>query len=484
MIAFRPVLYLLGMLLSTMAAAMLIPLIAELFVFKTDGWQEFAVAFFLTGALGSLLAMANRSTDKIELKVREAFLMTALCWIITPLFAALPIYWSDLNLTYLDSWFEAVSAITTTGSTIIAKLNSASKGVLLWRSILQWLGGTGIILMALIILPTLRIGGMQLFRSEFSDKSEKILPRVSQISSAITSIYVFFTVACFFSLYLAGMTPFDAICHAMSTVSTGGLSTKDASIAFYKSWVIEFIIIIFSILGSFTFVLFIRLWHGHAKAIAFDSQVQMFLRLISFFVVILFVWSWAHLGISPIKAFRESLFVVTSLATSSGFTTIDYTTWGAFPCLALLIVSIIGGCTGSTAGGLKVFRIQVLGHVALTHLRQLRRPHGVFIPLYQGQKIPESVSSSVLTFTTLYFFTAFCLAGVLTLFDLSIIDAFSASIAVLSNTGPGVTKLIGPSGSLASLDSGAKLSLMIGMTLGRLELLTIFVLLMPSFWKR
>ncbi len=440
--------------------------------------------FFLTGSLGSLLAMANRSTEKIELKVREAFLMTALCWVITPLFAALPLYWSDLNLSYLDSWFEAVSSITTTGSTIIATLSKASKGVLLWRSILQWLGGTGIILMALIILPTLRIGGMQLFRSEFSDKSEKILPRVSQISSAITSIYVFFTVACFFSLYLAGMTPFDAICHAMTTVSTGGLSTKDASIAFYKSWAIEFIVIIFTILGSLTFVLFIRFWHGHAKAIFQDSQVRTFLNLIGFFVALLFFWSWGHLGVSPVKALRESFFVVTSLATSSGFTTIDYTTWGAFPCLALLIVSIIGGCTGSTAGGLKVFRIQVLGYVVLTHLRQLRRPHGVYIPLYQGQKIPESVSSSVLTFTSLYFFTVFCLSAVLTLFDLSMIDAFSASIAALSNMGPGVTKLIGPSGSLAGLDSGAKLSLMIGMTLGRLELLTIFVLLMPSFWKR
>ncbi len=484
MIAFRPVLYLLGMLLTAMAAAMLIPLLSELFIFKTDGWEEFSVSFFLTGALGSLLAIANRSTEKVELKVREAFLMTALCWIITPLFAALPIYWSDLKFTYLDCWFEAVSAITTTGSTVIAHLNKATKGILLWRSILQWFGGTGIILMALIILPTLRIGGMQLFRSEFSDKSEKILPRVSQISSAITSIYVFFTVACFFSFYLAGMTPFDAVCHAMSTVSTGGLSTKDASIAYFKSFTIEFITVIFSILGSFTFVLFIRFWHGNTKAIFTDSQVRTFMNMIGLFVAILFFWSWGHLGITPVKALRESLFVVTALATTSGFTTVDYTAWGAFPCLILLVVSVVGGCTGSTAGGLKVFRLLVLGHVALTHLRQLRRPHGVYIPLYQGQKIPESVASSVLTFTTLYFFTAFCLAAILTLFDLGMMDAFSASIAALSNTGPGVTKLIGPAGSLAGLDNGAKLSLMVGMTLGRLELLTIFVLLMPSFWKR
>jgi trk system potassium uptake protein TrkH len=483
MIAFRSVLYLVGMLLNAIAVAMAIPLVVELFIYKTLGWEEFLFGFFLTGALGSLLAMANRSPGRIELKVREAFLMTALCWIITPLFAALPIYWSDLNLSYLDSWFEAVSAITTTGSTIIPDLHKASAGVLLWRSILQWLGGTGIILMALIILPTLRIGGMQLFRSEFSDKSEKILPRVSQISSAITTIYVFFTVACFFALFVAGMQPFDAVCHAMTTVSTGGLSTKNASLAFYNSLSIEIITIFFMVMGSLTFVLFIRLWHGNASALLHDSQVRAYLGILFWFIVVIFFWTWSFLGMSAAKALRESVFSVVSMSTSAGFTTIDYTLWGSFPCVLFLLLSIVGGCTGSTAGGVKVFRLQVLVKVTQSHLRQLRRPHGVYIPLYQGQKIPESVASSVLTFTTLYLFTAFCLTSLLTLFDLEMMDAFSASIAALSNTGPGVTKLVGPTGSLSVFDSGAKLLLMVGMTLGRLELLTIFVLLMPSFWR-
>lgn len=483
MIAYRSVLYLIGMLLGAMAVAMLIPIGLEVFIYQTGGWEEFAFSFFITGALGSLLAIANRSSERIELKVREAFLMTALCWIITPLFAALPIYWSDLNLSYLDSWFEAVSAITTTGSTIIQNLDKASKGVLLWRSILQWLGGTGIILMALIILPTLRIGGMQLFRSEFSDKSEKILPRVSQISSAISSIYIFFTVACFFAFFVAGMKPFDALCHAMTTVSTGGLSTKNTSIAFYNSLSIELITIFFMILGSLTFVLFIRLWHGNAGALFNDSQVRTYISILFWFIAIIFFWSCFYLGLSPAKALRDSFFTVVSISTSAGFTTVDYTMWGAFPCVLMLLLSVIGGCTGSTSGGLKVFRLQVLIKVTQSHLRQLRRPHGVYVPTYQGQKIPESVASSVLTFTTLYFFTVFCLTSLLTLFDLGMMDAFSASVAALSNIGPGVTKLVGPTGSLSFLDSGAKLLLMFGMTLGRLELLTIFVLLMPSFWK-
>lgn len=483
MIAYRSVLYLIGMLLSAMAAAMLLPIAIELFVYKTSAWEEFSFAFFLTGALGSLLAIANRSTERIELKVREAFLMTALCWVITPLFAALPIYWSDLNLSYIDSWFEAVSAVTTTGSTVIPDLDQASRGVLLWRSILQWLGGTGIILMALIILPTLRIGGMQLFRSEFSDKSEKILPRVTQISSAITAIYVFFTLACFFALFFAGMEPFDALCHAMTTVSTGGLSTKNNSIAFYNSISIELITILFMFLGSITFVLFIKIWHGNADALFKDSQVKAYALLLLCLSGIIFVWLWGHLGVPVDKALRNAIFSVISISTSAGFTTVDYTSWDAFPCVLFLLLSIVGGCTGSTAGGLKVFRVQIMVRVTLSHLRQLRRPHGVYVPLYQGQKIPESVASSVLTFATLYFFTAFCLTSLLTLFDLSMIDALSASIAALSNIGPGVTKLVGPHGSLSALDSGAKMLLMFGMTLGRLELLTIFVLLMPSFWR-
>lgn len=483
MIAYRSVLYLIGMLLSVMAATMLIPILVEFFIYRTDGWEEFSFAFFITGALGSLLAIANRSPERIELKVREAFLMTALCWIITPLFAALPIYWSALNLSYIDSWFEAVSAITTTGSTVIPHLDQAPKGVLLWRAILQWLGGTGLILMALIILPALKIGGMQLFRSEFSDKSEKILPRVTQISSAITAIYTFFTVACFFAFYIAGMQPFDAVCHAMSTVSTGGLSTKDASIAFYNSASIELITVFFMFLGGITFVLFIRFWHGNTSALFKDSQVKTYTLILFCFTGIFFAWTWLHLNIPFEKALRGSIFSTVSIATSAGFTTTDYTTWGAYPCVLLLLLSIVGGCTGSTSGGLKIFRLQVLFSVTLSHLQQLRRPHGVYIPLYQGQKIPESVASSVLTFTTLYFFTAFCLTSLLTLFDLGIIDALSASIAALSNIGPGVTKLVGPTGNLAFLKSGAKVLLMFGMTLGRLELLTIFVLLMPSFWR-
>lgn len=482
MITYQNILYLLGILISVMAGAMFIPLLTELFIFKSQGWEEFLFAAFITGSIGSIMAMANRSSEKIELKVREVFLLTALSWILTPFFAALPLYWSDLPVSFMDAWFEATSALTTTGTTIIQDLENCPKGVLLWRSILQWLGGTGIILMALIILPTLRIGGMQLFRSEFSDKSEKILPRASQISSAIATIYTFLTITCGILFFFAGMGPFDAVCHAMSTVSTGGLSTHTTSLAYFNSLTIEIIAMIFMILGGITFILYIRLWQGQFKAIFQDSQVRLFLSLIVFFTLLMFFWNNLH-GMSLGKSLRESAFTVISISSSTGYTTGDYVQWGSFPLMVILILSMIGACTGSTSGGIKIFRLQILTEVTLNHLRHLRRPHGVYVPLYQGQKIPETIATSVMAFIALYIFSLFCLTTLLTLFDLSVLDALSAAVSALSNAGPGITNLVGPHDAIHTFPMGAKSLLMLGMIMGRLELLTVMVLFMPSFWR-
>ena len=462
---------------------MAVPLLVELVCYHSQGWHEFAFGLFVTGSLGTLLALANHSPHQIELKVREAFLLTTFIWIATSLFAALPIYWSSVNLGFINSWFEAVSALTTTGATIMDDLDHAPKGILLWRSILQWLGGTGIVLMALTILPILRIGGMQLFRSEFSDRSEKILPRVSQISAAIVSIYTFLTIACGLCLWMAGMDIFDACCHAMTTLSTGGLSTHNASIKFFDNATIETIIIIFMIFGSITFILYIRAWQGQWQALYTDLQVRILLKIIFGTGIVIGIWNYQTTPADFIPSLRDSFFTVTSIITSTGYTTIDYTKWAAFPIMLLFTLSCIGGCTGSTAGGIKIFRLQVLSALALSHLYQLRRPHGVFVPLFQGQKIPETVAASVFTFLTVYLLSIFLLTTLLTTFDVSLLDSLSATIAAINNTGPGVTDMIGPSGNYASMAKGAKLTLMLGMIMGRLELLTLFVLFMPSFWK-
>lgn len=483
MIAFRAVFYLIGILLSVIAVAMLIPLSVDLFIYRTGGWRGFAISAFITGFVGTLLVLSNRYEGKTELRVREAFLLTAASWISSSFFAGLPFFWSSLSLGFYDCWFESVSALTTTGSTVLAHLDKVSKGVLLWRALLQWLGGTGIIVMAMTILPILRIGGMQLFRNEFSDRSEKILPRVSQIASAILSIYFLFTLICTILLHLAGMKWFDAICHAMGTVSTGGLSTKDLSIGAFHSLSIELILIVFMLIGGTTFILFVKLWHRNFKAVWHDSQLRVYLGIIGIATLLSTVWLMIHQDFDFLSGLRHSIFAVVSVITSTGYSTEDYNLWGSFPLVLFFVLSLIGGCTGSTAGGIKIFRFQVLFAVALSHMRQLRRSHGVYLPTYQSQKISENISTSVFTFITLYAFCLIMLAGGLSICGLDFITSLSGAASALGNLGTGLGPLIGPNGTMASLDIAPKCLLMFGMILGRLELLAILILFMPSFWK-
>ena len=483
MIAFRAVFFLIGSLLTILAFTMVIPLGVELLIFKTRQWQGFAISAFITGLVGTLLALSSRSGGKIELRVREAFVLTAASWVCTSLFAALPFFWSSLSLDYLDSWFESVSSLTTTGATVLYRLEKVPKGILLWRALLQWLGGTGIIVMAMTVLPILRIGGMQLFRSEFSDRSEKILPRVSQIATAILSIYLFFTVSCGLLLYLAGMGWFDAVCHAMATVSTGGLSTKDMSIFSFHSIAIELILIFYMVIGGTTFILFVKLWHGNYRAVWQDSQLRAYLGLIGIASLSGALWLWAKQDMGFLTGLRHSAFAVVSVITSTGYITEDYSSWGPFPFVLFFLLSLTGGCTGSTSGGMKILRFQVLIAVAMAHLHQLRRPHGIYLPTYQSQKISENISTSVFTFITLYGFCIILLAGGLSILGLDFVTSLSGAASALGNLGPGLGQMIGPSGTYADLESGPKALLMFGMVLGRLELLTILVLFMPSFWK-
>lgn len=482
MIAFRAVFFLIGILLSISAAAMLVPLSLELLVYKTNGWRGFAISAFITGFIGTLLVLSNRS-GKISLGVREAFLLTASSWVATSFFAGLPFFWSSLPLGFLDCWFESVSALTTTGATVLPQVGKVSKGILVWRSLLQWLGGTGIIVMAMTILPILRIGGMQLFRNEFSDRSEKILPRVSQIASAILSIYFFFTLICAILLRLAGMKWFDAICQAMCTVSTGGLTTTDLSVGAFQSFPIELILMVFMIIGGTPFILFVKLWQRNFKAVWQDSQLRVYLSIIGVASLSGAFWLHFNQGVGLLNSFRHSSFAVISVITSTGYATEDYISWGAFPLVLFFLLSIIGGCTGSTSGGIKIFRFQVLLAVALSHMRQLRRPHGIYVPSYQSQKISENVSTSVLTFITLYALCLIALTGGLSICGLDFMTSLSGAASSLGNLGPGLTSLIGPHSSFADLDTSPKCILMLGMILGRLELLAILILFMPSFWR-
>lgn len=483
MVNYRSVLFILGILLSGIAAAMLAPLCLELLILQTKNWQPFAYSFFMSGVVGIGISLANRPYGKILLGTREAFLVTALAWFFIPFFAGLPFYWSGHKLSIISSCFEAVSALTTTGATVLTQLEKLPQGVLLWRAIMQWLGGTGIIVMAMTIFPTLRIGGMQLFRSEFSDRSEKILPRVSQIAAAILITYSAFTLACGLLLYVAGMGVFDAICHAMTTVSTGGLSTRDGSIGAFDSVWIELIITVFMIIGGSTLILYIRLFNGDKKALTNDSQTRAYLGVIAAATILLTLWQIIANKQTLIEALRHSSFHVVSIITSTGFSTHDYTLWGQFPQMLILFLGLLGGCTGSTTGGIKVFRVQVLATLTLCHLRHLRRPHGVYIPLYNRQKLSDFMATSVFTFVTLYCFVLIVLSTTLSVLGLDFTSSFSGAAAALGNVGPGLGAVIGPASTYGVLSDTAKMVMMVGMIIGRLELLTVLVLFMPSFWR-
>ena len=426
--------------------------------------------------------MSNQPDHGIELGVREAFLLTAMLWGVSSLVAALPFYFSPLEINFVDALFESTSALTTTGATILLGLDGMPKSILLWRAMLQWFGGIGIIVMAMIIFPILRIGGMQLFRSEFSDRSEKILPRVSQIATSIFSVYSILTVLCLFFLYMAGMEIFDAVCTAMATLSTGGLTVHDNGIQVFHNWQIEIVLMVFMILGGGTLILYVKVWQKDVKSLVQDPQYRLYLLLILSASLILTLWYVSTNNVTLITALRYSFFSVISVITTTGFFITDYTTWGSFPGMMMLILGMIGGCTGSTSGGIKIFRIHVFFSFAFSQLRQLRRVHGVYIPTFNGQKISDSIALSVFIFIMLYIFCVLTLSLVLTLFDLDFTTAFSGALSAISNLGVGLGKIIGPSGSFSPLGTGPKLSLMVGMILGRLELLTILVLFLPSFW--
>jgi len=478
---FRPILFILGVLLSTLAGAMCLPAVADA-VSDNKDWQVFAVAAGFTAFVGGLFIFTAR-TPINGINVRQAFLLTALAWIIIPAFGALPMVFANLELSYTDAFFEAMSGLTTTGSTVIVGLEQVQPGILLWRALLQWLGGIGIIGMAIAIMPLLQVGGMQLFRMESSDKSEKILPRAAQLIAYIGFIYLFFTMLCAFFYWLAGMSGFDAVAHAMTTIATGGFSTHDLSVGYFDNAKIEFIAIIFMLFGSLPFVLYLRALRGSTNAFLHDSQVRWFLAIVFCTTGAIAVYLWTTKGMAPTDALQHSAFNVVSIITGTGYATQDFSAWGPFALVIFLFLMFVGGCAGSTTCGIKVFRFQVLYATAVTQMRKLLHPHGVFLAYYNGKPIPEDVSSSVMSFFFLYAASFTALAIGLGLIGLDFLTAVSGAATAISNVGPGLGSTIGPSGAFITLPDSAKWLLSFGMLLGRLELFTIFVLLAPSFWR-
>ncbi len=481
---FQPILYVIGLLLLALGVLMIAPAILD-WATNDPAWVLFAESAALTLLFGALFVFANRPSGEVELSLRETFILTTGAWLALSLFASLPFVFSTVTPSYADSLFEAISALTTTGATVIVGLDYAPKGLLLWRALLQWMGGIGIIVMAMTVLPLLRIGGMQLFRSEFSDRSEKVLPRVSQITKAIFWTYSGLTGICAMLLLFAGMSSFDAICHAFTSVSTGGLTNYDRSIAHFNSSLIELILMVFMVLGAAPLILQVRVLYGDYGALWRDSQFRTYLLLFVLAVpTTLALFRWWTSSLPFLQTTRQTFFNYISIMTTSGYVSADYDHWESYVIVLFLGAMFIGGCTGSTAGGFKIFRLKIVYALTKVQMYKQYKTHVVRIPTYDGQEIAMPIILSVVTFLTLFFLSFGLLSLAVAATGLDFLTSISATAGCLTNTGPGFGHLVGPMGNYAHLPLSAKWILMFAMILGRLELITVLVLFRPSFWRK
>lgn len=484
MIDFRPISFVIGILLATLGIALIIPTLIDLGAGNSN-WLGFAAASLVTLFFGVGLGF-SQYTPNPELSIKQAFLLTTLAWFALTAFSALPFVWSDMSMSYSDAFFEAMSGLTTTGATVITGLDEKSPGILLWRSLLQWLGGIGIIVMALAVMPMLQIGGMQLFRTESSDNSEKIVPRAAQLASSITSLYVTLSLLCVVGYLLAGMSLFDAIAHSMTTIATGGLSTHDASLGYFKSDAVQYVAIVFMILGSLPFGLYLYAVNGRVDRLFKDSQVHWFFITLSVFIFLTWISQFGS-GLAGNNLWadqlRDAAFHSVSIMTGTGYATGDYGQWSSFAEVLFFIMMFVGGCAGSASCGIKIFRLQVLFQTIKQRTFSLIQPNGIYIPRYSGRPIEERVSTAVLSFIFLFLFCFAVLTFLLTLYDLDLKTSISAAASSLTNVGPGLGDIVGPSGNFQNLPDGAKWLLAAGMLLGRLELFTVLVLFIPTFWR-
>jgi trk system potassium uptake protein TrkH len=477
----KTVFFAIGILLVILGAFMLIPFFVQ-FIYDEKN-NIFLSAASATAFIGVLLILTNLEENK-KLNLQQAFLLTVLSWLSIAVFGSIPFLLSDLNLSFVDSFFESMSGITTTGSTIITNLDNTPKSILIWRAILQWLGGIGIIVMAITILPLLNIGGMQLFRMESSDTAEKILPRTREVTLIISIIYLALTFLCGISYWAVGMNIFDSIAHSMTTIATGGFSTYNGSIGYFQNPRIEIVSIIFIVLGSIPFIAYLKFLKGNKKIFLKDVQIKGLIYILIFSILLMFLYLMLNnKEYSFLENLRISTFNVVSVLSGTGYVTANFSLWGKFPLIFFLFLMFIGGCAGSTTCGIKIFRFQILGGFIINQIKKLIYPHGVFPTKYNNEKISNAFIYSIITFIFLYFFIFFILATLLSINGLDFITAISGAASAISNVGPGLGEVIGPNGNFSDLPSFSKLSLSFGMLLGRLELFAVLVLFFPAFWK-
>jgi trk system potassium uptake protein TrkH len=481
MFDFRPAGYVIGLLVVVLGAAMALPMLMDMY----DGnahWRVFALSGFVTAVFGGTIALACATQGQKGLSIQQTFFLTTGVWLVLPIFAALPFWIGASQTTYTDAFFEAMSGLTTTGSTILTGLSDLPRGILLWRGLMQWFGGIGIIVVAMVFLPLLRVGGMQIFRTEGFDTFGKILPRAAEISRTISLIYLCLTICCAISYRIAGQGVFDSVVHAMTTIATGGFANYDDSFGSLGRGS-EYIAVVFMLLACLPFVRYVQLIGGSLKPLFRDTQIRTFLITATCVIVLLTLWRMAFLTNVNEYAFRKAAFNGVSILSGTGYASENYMRWGSFPVTLFFMLGLIGGCAGSTTCSIKIFRFQLLYASIRAQIQRIHSPNGVFMPKYEGRTVAEGIISSVMGFFMLFILSLAVLAVALGMTGLDMITSISGAASALGNIGPGLGPEIGPAGNFANVNDTAKWLLAAGMLIGRLELMAVYVLFTRNFWR-
>ncbi len=482
MIDLRPIAYIIGRILIVLAILMLAPAIIDDRAGLQNG-KAFLEAALVTGGFGVILSLATANALGTGLDTRQAYLLTVAIWTMVPMFAALPLMFGAPGLTFTDAYFEAVSGITTTGATVIVGLDTLPPGMNLWRGMLNWLGGLGIAFIAMIFLPVMRVGGMQFFRTEGFDTFGKALPRATDIAGQLAAVYFALTVICGLTFAAIGMEPLHAAVHAMAAIATGGFSPLDGSFNLYAG-AGEYFGALFMVLGSLPYVRYVQLVNGSVTPLWRDSQVRAYLRWLAYAVGSVTLWRvlTSDMGIEP--AFRESLFNLVSIMSSTGFFSGSFPNWGGFMLVVAFVIGVIGACSGSSAAGLSVFRVQVVAAAVAARLRQVSHPNRIAPVKYDGRNVDDDVIGGVILFVTGYIVLLGVMSVAMTLLGVDMISAIFAVWTTLGNVGYGFGPLVVATGTFVDFPEPAKWIMTLAMIMGRLGLLAILVLVLPRFWQR
>ncbi len=476
----KTVFFIVGILLVILGLFMIIPYGIQL-IYEENS-NSFLSSSIITIFIGTLIILVSLKKEK-QLNLQQAFLFSTLAWVSIALFGSLPFILSQLNLSFSEAFFESMSGITTTGSTVISDLDSSPKSILLWRAIMQWLGGIGIIVMATTVMPLLKVGGMQVFKTD-SSSTEKILPKTIEVAFTIISIYTFLTLACILCYWIQGMNFFDSVAHSFTTLATGGFSTHNESIGYFNSPGIEFTATIFIVLGSIPFIAYLKFIKGNRKIFFDDVQIKGFVYLLLISILIMFLYLFLNsTEYSTIDNLRISSFNVVSILSGTGYVTDDFGLWGKFPLIFFLFLMFVGGCAGSTTCGIKIFRLQILFLFVENQIKKLLFPNSIFIVNYNKQKIEDSFTNSIIIFIFAYLLLFLIIAVLLSISGLDFLSAISGSATSISNVGPGLGDMIGPNGNFSEVSNVSKWILSFAMLLGRLEIFAVLVLFLPSFWR-